>query len=64
MISPEIDSRVKETYESTGDSINTGDVGPFVKVAVGTGECQVFWDCFPTVFLGYDMVDLKRGRED
>ncbi len=62
VVVPIVDSWIEQKGFVTGLGINSGDIWPFVIVALKTRKAQILLDGVPVHLLGNDMVDLKRCR--
>ena len=60
MLVPLLPSWMKQRNDLIRDRVDARQVGPFVAVAVATGESQVFQCGGTTVLLGNDVVELER----
>jgi hypothetical protein len=59
MVVPEINSRMEESSEIFCQRIKPRDIRTLEKVTRETGPRQIICRSLPTVFFGYDVVNMK-----
>lgn len=60
MISPDFDSRMKQTHKLIRFRIDTGQVRPLVEIAPYTSKRKIGFDRLPTVLPRDDVLYMKR----
>lgn len=54
---------MKQAHELARSRIDTGDVGAFVEIAMGTGQRKIALNRFAAVLLGPYVINLEGQRE-